>query len=422
MKAGRPYPRKLEPEVIERFLEEQVILIQGPRAAGKSTLLRSLAERLDGTIIDLDDPDVAEAVDIDLAHQLSRPGPILIDEYQHLPRVLRSIKAQLNVEGRPGRYILTGSTRHEALPAAAEALTGRLHRMLLLPLSQGEIAGAPETLLGQLLDDMSRESFEAGADSSTTRAEYIEKVVTGGMPLAVARRTPDSRNAWFDDYIRLTLERDVTELSKVRRAEALPRLLAQLAGQTGQVLNMAKAARACRLEPRTGESYVRLLESTFLIMRLPAWGGTLRTSVARKPKVHVVDTGVGSRLMRVTAEHLARGDATALSEFGHLLETFVVGELLKQASRTRQVSGYGHWRTHEGDEVDLVIERGDGKVVAFEVKAGAGGVDAGLRSLRRLRDAAGDRFLTGVLLNLGDRSIHTDDGLWVMPVDRIWKA
>ncbi len=118
-RARGPYVRKLERVVVERFSEEQVVLIQGPRSVGKSTLLRSLAKRLDGTVIDLDDPEVADAISIDLAHQLAQPGPLLIDEYQHLPVILRAIKAQLNVDGRPGRFVLTGSTRHEALPLAA---------------------------------------------------------------------------------------------------------------------------------------------------------------------------------------------------------------------------------------------------------------------------------------------------------------
>ncbi|HZJ28945.1 MAG TPA: DUF4143 domain-containing protein [Solirubrobacterales bacterium] len=224
----------------------------------------------------------------------------------------------------------------------------------------------------------------------------------------------------MDDYVGLVLERDVEELSRIRLAEALPRLLARLAGQTAQVLNMAKVAEACELENTTAHGYLRLLEAVFLIHKLPAWGRNLRSRSSKRPKVHVTDSGVAARLMRVSPEKLARKDEAALADLGHLLETFVVGEILKQASWMDRVTGTGHWRTHDGDEVDLVIELDDGRILGFEVKASARANDATLRPMRKLRDAAGESFAGGVVLNLGEHSTVTRDGIRVMPVDQLW--
>lgn len=136
-------------------------------------------------------------------------------------------------------------------------------------------------------------------------------------------------------------------MTRVRQPAQLARLLERLAGQSAQVLNVAAAARAIGLDDRTAESYTALLESVFLLHRLPAWGTTLRSRAAASPKLYLIDSGVAARLLRLNSRRLVRAEAAARTEFGHLLETFVVGELLKQASWLDGISGCGHqprWR------------------------------------------------------------------------------
>lgn len=409
--------RRLTRVALERFEDEPVLLLQGPRSVGKSTLLRELAGRLDAHLVDLDDVATRDAVAADPATFAARPGVVCIDEYQHVPLVLDAIKAELNKDGRPGRFILTGSARHEALPLAAQALTGRLHRLPVLPLSQGEIGGVEEHLLAQVLDGR----VPAASPSATTREDYIERIVAGGFPVPLSRAPGSRRARWIDDYLRLTLERDVRELARIEQAASLPRLLERLAGQTAQVLNVARAASHLNMNERTADSYVRLLEAVFLVRRLPAWGTTLTARAGARPKIHLLDSGIAARLLRLTPEKLARRDPTALTELGHLLETFVVGELLKQASWLEGIAGIGHWRTRDGDEVDLVIERDDGAIVAFEVKASQRIGHRELAPLRKLRDALGPAFLAGIAFHLGGQSYVADDRLHVLPVDALWE-
>ena len=178
-----------------------------------------------------------------------------------------------------------------------------------------------------------------------------------------------ARNRWFDDYVALVVERDLLDITRVRQREALPRLLAQLAAQTGGVLSIASAARRARLEASTAENYTKLLEAAFLIHRLPAWGRTLRSRVTATPKLHVVDSGLAARLLRLTPDRLERRDAAALTELGHLVETFAVNELLKQATWSAAPVSAGHFRTKDGAEVDVVLERDDGALVGVEIKA-----------------------------------------------------
>ena len=414
--------RRLTAVLEQRLLEEPVIALHGPRSVGKSTLLAEIAERHRVTVIDLDDPEVQDALRTNPSAYVASPPPVCIDEYQKVPLVLDAIKARLNRSTAPGAFVITGSTRYDALPRAAQSLTGRLHVLTILPLSQGELVGHRETFLEDLLDDADNTIASAIATppSRTTREQYIERVHAGGLPMALSRPTDAARNRWFDDYLRLVLDRDVLELSRVRQREQLPRLLARLAGQTAQVLNIAKAAESIGMEPTTAENYTNLLEAVFLIARLPAWGTTLRARATAKPKIHIVDSGIAARLLRLTPTRMATLDPAALTEFGHLLETFVVSELLKQATWLDGIAGHGHWRTHDGDEVDIVFERDDGAVVAFEIKAGSRVPGEALIPLRKLRDASGRRFLAGIALCTGERSYTFDDRLHVMPIDRLW--
>ncbi|MFN2540371.1 MAG: ATP-binding protein [Mycobacteriales bacterium] len=411
-------PRRLLDVARARLLDEPVVAVQGPRSVGKSTLLAAIADALGAEVFDLDDLAVRDAVRRDPGSFVSGSTPVCIDEFQHVPEVLDAIKAELNRDLRAGRFVLTGSTRFDALPRAAQSLTGRLHLLTTWPLSQGEIDGTRENVVEVLFDDPG--SVTTRAVSSTSKADYIERIVAGGMPIALRRSSVPARQRWFDDYVRLVIDRDVGELSHLRQANQLPDLLRRLAGQTGQVLNVAKAADGLGVSRTTAADYVKLLESVFLVHRLEAWGRTLRARAAGTPKLHMVDSGVAARLLRLTPDKLLRRDPASLSEFGHLLETFVVAELLKQASWLEDIAGYGHWRTHDGDEVDLVIERGDGAVIAFEVKAAARVPGEDLRGLRKLREALGDAFIAGVALYTGARTYQHEDRLWVMPLDRVW--
>jgi len=413
------YKRRVHDLALARLEEEPLLLLQGPRTVGKTYLLHQLAEARGGEVIDLDDPPTRDAVRTDAATLVSGSGPIFIDEYQHEPAVLAAVKAELNNDLRPGRFVLAGSTRSTAVPEVAEYLAGRVSFLAVLPLSQGEIEGARENFVETLMLGEPR-SLVTNKRSETSRVEYARRITTGGMPIALARNE-SARARWFDEYVELVLERGVMEVSKLRQRRQLPALLRHVASQTGQLLNITATAEAAVLDRHTAADYLELLESVFLVRQLPAWGRTLGARTTGTPKVHLVDSGLAARLLRLTPEHLARRDATALSEFGHLMETFVVGELIKQASWLDGIAGLHHWRTYDGEEVDLLIERDDGCVVAIEVKSGTRVPGEDLRGLERLRDLAGAGFIGGVALYTGERSYAVGDRLFVVPIDRLWK-
>ena len=409
--------RRLTAVLAKRLSEEPVVVLNGPRTVGKSTLLRRLGDHLGRPVVDCDDPAVRAAVRNDPNRFVDSAQTVLIDEYQHVPELLDTIKAELNRDLRPGRYVLAGSTRYSTLPQAGQALTGRVDVLPVLPLSQGEIDGVREGFVHSLLD---------GADpamnvpaSTTHRDDYARRATSGGLPVALRRPAGSSRSRWFSNYINLVLERDVIELSRIRQRDMLPRLLRQLAAQSGQVLNVAAAGQAIGLEKSSAENYVKLLEAVFLISRLPAWGTTLGSRVGRQPKVHLVDSGVAAWLRNLTPAKIAQGDPAALTEYGHLLETFAVGEILKQVSWWEAPVMTGHFRTSTGNEVDLVLERDDGQVIAFEIKAGSRVHREDLRGLQTLRDRLGSRLATAIVLYTGAYA-YEHEGVVVLPLDRLW--
>jgi predicted AAA+ superfamily ATPase len=224
----------------------------------------------------------------------------------------------------------------------------------------------------------------------------------------------------MDQYISLTLARDVADLANLRRASGLPDVLARAAGQTAQIVNMASIARVTGLAESTVREYLSLLEAVFLIRELPAWGKTLIARSTGRPKIHMVDSGLAARLLRLSAEKLSQLDPTSLTEFGHLVETFAVGELLKEASWTDGISGVGHWHTQDGNEVDMVLEDDDGGIIGIEIKAGAQVPSGGFRPLERLREAVGDAFRVGITLYLGKQAYRHGDRLLALPLDRLW--
>ena len=323
----------------------------------------------------------------------------------------------------PPNTILRSSMDRERGRSGNISPTGRrpvsMDIIPVLPLTQGEIDGIRETFVARLLDGDGVAGLPREA-AAATRDEYARRSTAGGMPVALRRPPGPSRSRWFANYVDLVVDKDVMDISRVRQREMLPRLLGQLAARSGQVLNITPVAGAIGLERSTAENYIKLLEAVFLIHRLPAWGTTLGSRVVKHPKVHVVDSGVMAWLLNLTPQKIAQAAPSTLTEYGHLLETFAVGEILKQASWSDAPVAAGYFRTEAGDEVDLVLERDDGQVIAFEIKAGTRVSGDDLRGLRLLKDRLGPRLEEAVVLYTGEYAYRNDGWIQITPLSQLW--
>lgn len=420
MAERRLITRYLQPVLAELLADEPVVVLTGARTVGKSTLLAACADARDVQVLDLDDLPTRRAVaaDPELFVAADRPSPVCIDEFQHVPQLLDAIKAELNKDLQAGRFLLTGSTRYGSIPAAGQSLTGRAHVVTMWPLSQGEVAGTEGNALDMLVSDPA--ALVSSVPAAATRADYERIVLAGGFPLALARQPGRSRDRWFRDFVTLVVERDVMEIRKVRQRQVLPQVLRRLAEQTGQVVNVANVADDVGLDATTVKDYLGLLEAVFLIHRLEPFTRSAANRAIRSAKVHAVDTGLASHLIGLTEQKLSGRQPTALTQFGHLVETFAVNELMKQAGWARQEVRFSHFRTRDHQEVDLVIETAAGSVAAIEVKASGTVTDRDFSGLRLLRDRLGDAFVGGAIVNLGQRSYTHEEGLHVLPLERLW--
>lgn len=395
-----------------------VLLLEGARSVGKSTLLKEIAPGSGVQILDFDREDMLEFARANPT--LVTDGgdlPVLIDEYQKEPRVLDWIKARLNDRSQPGMFVLAGSSSFDALPRGVQALTGRIQRLTVAPFTQTEIDGTDTRFLERAFEGDLGHTARA---ASTKRADYVARITRGGMPLALAEDSEIDRAAWFRGHTEQSLERDAGELRRLGRKAELPRLLTRIVGQTAGLLNVASAARDLDLSTKTAVEYIELLESLFLVSALPAWGTTVWARTVGAPKIHVVDSGIGAHQLNLSRAKLDRRDSSALTEFGHLLESFTVQEVLRQSDWLADPVTAGHWRTRDGDEVDLILERYDGAVLAFEVKAADHIEERWVRSLRKLRDRLGSSFVAGIAFHLGERGYTLDDRLHSVPLERLW--
>ncbi|MDR2975340.1 MAG: DUF4143 domain-containing protein [Propionibacteriaceae bacterium] len=183
---------------------------------------------------------------------------------------------------------------------------------------------------------------------------------------------------------------------------------------------MNKVAQELGMSWDAASANIELPESLFLVQRFSAWGVALLPRSVESPKIHVVDSGIGAYLMRLSAAKIGRLDPATLTEYGHLLESFVVGEAIRQATWMDAPVSAGYWRTRDGLEVDLVLERYDGAVVAVEVKAGETVKTSQLSPLVTLRNRLGSAFVAGIVFTTGKAGYVADERIHVLPIERLW--
>jgi uncharacterized protein len=408
------HPRNIRPIVLEALHENRVVCVVGARQVGKSTLVRDIATTDHPAVVrTLDDHATRGAANEDPTGFIrSLPRPAVIDEVQRAPDVLLAIKQLVDEEpAQRGQFLLTGSADVMTLPTVADALPGRVAYVTLWPLSQGELAGRREGFLSALFDGA---PFPL-ADAPIGRQTYAERIAAGGFPEAHGR-SPRGRTFFFDSYVSSLLARDLDEIADVRDHEAVGRLLRLLATRSGGLVDHAGLARDLGISDKTVKSYTATLERLFLVRRLDPWSANRGQREIRTPKVHVTDTGLLAYLLRANARSI--GDQGELA--GRFFETFVVCEVLRQASWASALMHAYHYRDKAQREVDLVLERQDGAVCGIEVKAAATATARDFRGLRYLRDRLGDRFRCGVVLYAGGSALPFGDRLWALPLEALW--
>ena len=412
--------RTIATRLKEALSDTPVVFLRGARQTGKTTLVKQLSGEY------ADDTSVRQYVSLDtataLAGALDDPAgflrglrkPVIIDEAQRASSLMLAIKEDVDRERHAGRYLLTGSANILALPGIADSLAGRMEILTLYSLSQGEITGTQEDFIQMLF----QKEFPAApkAVAAYTKETLLHAMTLGGYPEVIFRGDAKRRAAWFDSYIATLVERDIRDIANIQDRSGLIRLLRMIGARSATLHNQSELARNVSMPGSTIARYIPFLEAMFLIWFLPAWSSNLGKRLVKSPKIHVCDSGLACHLCGADVDRLADDPILA----GRLLESFVAGELLKQSSWTDHPVSLFHYRSQNGEEVDIVLEDRAGRVVAVEVKLAAGVAQRDIKGLASLRDALGDHFIRGVIVCTGQEVIPLGDRIFAVPLSMMF--
>jgi predicted AAA+ superfamily ATPase len=391
--------------VLEALEDTRVVVLNGARQVGKSTLAEKILREHQGAVARyLDDPHVAAAAHADPVAFLRHDALMLIDEVQRVPDLWLAIKYLVDRDPRPGRFLLTGSARLLALRSIPDSMPGRSETIELWPLSQGEIDGYPDRFVD--------EAFAQGSDLRAVplelrRQDYVDRGRRGGFPEAFKRDTPRRRSQFFGAYLSDVANRDVKQVADIGRAAEVRRLITLLGAHACGTMNIARLAGDLSVSAPTVRRYIEILETLYLVQLVPGWSSNVTTRAVAAPKVMFVDTGLAAHL-----------DASV----GQLLENFVLGELARQLTWSEKRARLYHYRDRDQHEVDAILDGDSAGVIGIEVKAAETVRVDDFATLRLLRDRLGDRFRAGFVLYCGPESFSFGDRLACLPISALWTS
>lgn len=406
-------PRMLQEAMKVALADTPVVCLLGPRQCGKSTLARMQCPSR--VYLSLDDANYLQAATKDPGGFVAGlPAMVTLDEVQRVPELLLAIKRSVDADRRPGRFLLTGSANLLQLPRLADSLAGRMECLYLHPLTEAEKSRGDGDFLRRWLAGELVTSFVG--EEPFGPSSLPGRIVAGGYPEPAGRTSIRARQ-WHRQYLTALIERDVQDLARVRDCRELGRMLEMLALQTARLLNTSALSVDLQLDRQTVDRHLTILERLFLIRRLPAWHRNSAKRLIKTPKVHLTDSGLAATLSDLTT-----GDWNLHRDrFGHLLESFVVQQLIAQAGWTDPDLRFWHYRDKDQVEVDCVITRGR-SVWGVEVKASATLHPSDGKGLRRLAAQVGGDFRGGIVIYDGTAIMPLDGtGMLAVPVSKLWE-
>ncbi|MEJ6549019.1 ATP-binding protein [Corynebacterium sp. USCH3] len=426
MRKEEPVPRFQSAAVEEALSDTPVVVVHGARQVGKSTLVAELGARCREPVLTVtfDDPETLEFARLDPTGFVEQAGSgtLIIDEVQRVPEIMLPLKANVDRDRRPGRFLLTGSADVFRVRGIGDSLAGRVESVRLMPFSQGERARreVPEDFVAALfrrpaVADLSRVLGEGGTAIGGPLSPDV--ALAGGFPEATVR-TPRRRNAWFRTYIRRLADHDAYEYRGGGFPDEMERLTRLLAAGGATEIVQSRLAAHLGTSDSTMATYLRTLRTMNLLVEVPSWTRPVRGRTVRRPKAALTDTGLSASLGRLTQENLQK---PGMREFyGAVVEQLVMLELLKQQGWSAEEFEIYHYRDNDDLEVDLVIDLLDGRLVAIEVKSGQTVKTDAFKKLERFRDKVSDHEVIGVVLH-GGRGVQLLHGwIYVLPVQALW--
>lgn len=409
-KSDTLYPRFSEKAINEALKDTPVVLINGPRQAGKTTLARSIVGK-DWIYLTLDDKAIREAAVRDPNGFIQKlDNPAIIDEIQHVPDLLPAIKLSVDEDRRPGRFLLTGSANIMMLPTVSESLAGRIEVVTLYPLGRSElIDNSP-----RFLKNIFKTEMTSPIETCSTE-DVLQLAIDGGFPEVLSRTSDERKSKWHKSYADALIRRDIKTIAHLQKL-ALFDLLHVLAEYSGKLMNYSDVGAKLDLNHKTAEHYISIFEQLFITNRLRAWHRNGLKRLVKAPKLHFIDSGFMSSVLAMNMDVIQENYMLA----GSLLETFVYSELIKQASWVEDDINIYHYRDKDKVEVDFVLENARKAVVGIEVKSSSTVTRKDFQGLERLNAACSKHFKAGVVIYNGEHILPFGDKLFAIPFACLW--
>lgn len=406
-------PRHTSMLIREALQDRPVVLLNGARQTGKTTLVQWICRDNGLLYYTLDDfATLATAENDPEGFLAGLTGPVAIDEVQRVPKLLPAIKAKVDRDRQPGQFLLTGSANVLSLPHLSDTLVGRMEIISLWPFSQGEIRQKKERFI-DIVFSKRPPNYQIANDDPN---DLLESMLIGGYPELRNLHSSKRKAAWFRSYVSTLLQREVKELSRIEGLSEMPRLLSLLASRSGSLVNFSDLSRNLGLSNMTLKRYLSLLEAVFIVRFVPAWAANIGKRLIKSPKVFLNDTGLLAHLCGITDRNIAeRPDLT-----GILMENFVMQELFKQREWNDIFTHIYYYRTVAGKEADFLLESTDGKIVGIQVKRTAKAQPENFKGLKDLSEGVAKRFHRGILLYTGRQTVPFAKNLHAVPISALW--
>lgn len=406
-------PRGLEVEVRRAWQQSAVVIVEGLRATGKTTLARTLVDP--GSFASLGNAVERRRALADPVGWLeAMPSGSVIDEAQLVPNLQSDIKGLLDRRGATaGQFLLTGSARLRTDEmGGSDPLVGRSTRLRLHPFTQSELAGQPLDVVHALFEDDPRQWIVPPCDHE----DIIRRSSVGGFPLFRGPLSEDARARAkaLDGYLAQLFSGDIYQTG--RNADRILRTFRWIRARSGAIRNFKQFADALELHRNTLGEYLNALHDVHLLEEVPAYRPSLDKRETDKERLFVADPALVAAVLPAAPEELRRNT----DGFSTLLETFTATEIIRLLTWSATSARLYHWRESDTNEVDLVLERGDGMLVGIEVKASRTADPQMFHGLRRLRDRYPRRFGRGYVIHSGDRVTRQEDDLWALPFSALW--
>ncbi len=367
------------------------VLVTGPRQSGKTTLL---FERFSKShrFISLENPDVrARVLEDPVGFLKANPPPVILDEIQYTPDLLHYIKSAIDINRRPGQWLLSGSQSFALMQGVSQSLSGRIAVLTLLPftIAESEKKGNKVVDLDKLLPAAFGQKKET---KKKKRLSLDDWLLRGAYPEIRVNRDVD-RKLWIAGYVQTYLERDVRQVMNVGDLNSFNRFLRLCAARSGQILNMSEIGRDAGVSVPTVKKWLSILEASYQIYLLPPHFNNFGKRIIKSPKLYFLDTGIVTFLLGLHArEPLMQGPMR-----GPIFETMVVAEWVKAFYNRGERPELYYWRSKAGVEVDLIIDR-NGRLYPIEIKWTSTVMPGHTENLTKWKELAGDMAAGGLII------------------------